>query len=311
MARQNLRTDIGPALDAELPQLNLAVAPARHEAPCIAADVSARRDDLSRRVRRGPAHAVDARAARLEDLVGPSVVLELEDGDVAVGGGAGEEAAGLVRGPCYEVDRGGVQGDVVDFLPCAVLLAPDEDLAVVGGGCEDVAVLGVGPGDAPDGAFVSVGTRQSDGRQGRCQRRGSDVPLERLDEAMRLVFYLEYLDGLVGGAGGQPAAVVVEDSIVLHVVSIVGDEVDDTAAACRGGGKAQVGGVWEAAHDGGGRKRGREYAGRANWQRTIMSSWPAEFVITLAWKWWRRVSGRISEGAMCGGSYHVGLSAVV
>ena len=41
------------------------------------------------------------------------------------------------------------------------------------------------------------------------------LPFERLDEAVRLVFYLEDLDGFVGGAGGQAAAVVVEDSIVL------------------------------------------------------------------------------------------------
>ena len=87
----------------------------------------------------------------------PGVVLELEDGDVSVGGGAREEAACFVGGPGDEVDRRRVQGDVVDFLPCGVLLAPDEDFAVVGGGREDVAVFGVGPGDAPDGAFVAVG----------------------------------------------------------------------------------------------------------------------------------------------------------
>lgn len=34
--------------------------------------------------------------------------------------------------------------------------APYVDLAVVGGGGEEDAVFGVGPGDAPDGAFVAV-----------------------------------------------------------------------------------------------------------------------------------------------------------
>jgi hypothetical protein len=36
------------------------------------------------------------------------------------------------------------------------LFAPDENFAVVAGAGEDVAVFGVGPGDGPDGAFVSV-----------------------------------------------------------------------------------------------------------------------------------------------------------
>lgn len=34
--------------------------------------------------------------------------------------------------------------------------APYVDLAVVGGGGEEDAVFWVGPGDAPDGAFVAV-----------------------------------------------------------------------------------------------------------------------------------------------------------
>jgi hypothetical protein len=51
-----------------------------------------------------------------------------------------------------------VQGELVDALPLVLrLLAPDQDAAVVGGRGEDGAVFGVGPGDAPDGAFVAVG----------------------------------------------------------------------------------------------------------------------------------------------------------
>jgi hypothetical protein len=50
-----------------------------------------------------------------------------------------------------------VQGKLVDALPLVLrLLAPDENTAVVGGGCEDGAVFGMGPGDAPYGAFMAV-----------------------------------------------------------------------------------------------------------------------------------------------------------
>lgn len=87
-----------------------------------------------------------------------AVVLELEDTDVAVRRGTGEEAAGLVRGPSDDVDRGLVEGEVVDSLPLVVLGAlffPDEDLAIVPCRRQDVAVFGMRPGDAPDGAFVT------------------------------------------------------------------------------------------------------------------------------------------------------------
>lgn len=83
------------------------------------------------------------------------------------------------------------------------LLLPNEDLAIVAGGCEDVAVLGVGPRDAPDGALVA---------------------LERLRQSLRLALDLENLDGLVGGAGGEAAAVVVENGIMLFCgISQLGD----------------------------------------------------------------------------------------
>ena len=36
------------------------------------------------------------------------------------------------------------------------MLAPDENFAIVGGGCEDIAVFGVGPRDGPDCTFVSA-----------------------------------------------------------------------------------------------------------------------------------------------------------
>ena len=49
-----------------------------------------------------------------------------------------------------------MEGEFVYALPLIVLLAPDEDAAVVGGGGEDGSVFGVCPGDAPDCSFVAV-----------------------------------------------------------------------------------------------------------------------------------------------------------
>jgi len=60
-----------------------------------------------------------------------------------------------VGGPGDDVYGGGVQGEIEDFAPGCAGFAPDEDFTVVAGGGEDVAVFGVGPGDGPDGAFVS------------------------------------------------------------------------------------------------------------------------------------------------------------
>lgn len=88
--------------------------------------------------------------------MGPVVVFELKDRDVAIGRSAGENASCFVWCPCNKVDGCGVECYIVDLLPGTILFAPYEDFAVVRGGCEDVAVLGVGPCHAPDSAFVSV-----------------------------------------------------------------------------------------------------------------------------------------------------------
>lgn len=45
---------------------------------------------------------------RVEYLVIHAIVLKLEDGDIAVGTCAGEQAAGFVRRPGERVDAGGV-----------------------------------------------------------------------------------------------------------------------------------------------------------------------------------------------------------
>ena len=131
MAGQNLCILPASCLCAELPELDLAVAAASNESSCSASLVSTGADNLAGSDSRRPRDAVDARAASLEDLVCPVGVLELEDRDVAVRGSACEEAAGLVRRPGDVVDGCGVERDVVDLLPGAALLAPDDDLAVV------------------------------------------------------------------------------------------------------------------------------------------------------------------------------------
>lgn len=111
-------------------------------------------------------------------------------------------AAGLWRRPGDQVDRGGVQGEFVDALPLVLrLLAPDEDAAVVGGGGEDGAVLGVGPGDAPHGAFMAV--RGLESVVGGMRAGGWQyLPFECFCETVLVAFDLEDLDGLVGGACG-------------------------------------------------------------------------------------------------------------
>lgn len=142
------------------PQLDLAVGAAGDEPAQgrlgLAGESGAR--ELAGGQGGAPGHGVDAHAVGREDGVLEGVVLEAEHADAAVGAGGGQVAPGLWRRPGDQVDRGGVQGELVDALPLVLrLLAPDEDAAVVGGGREDGAIFGVGPRDAPDGAFMAVG----------------------------------------------------------------------------------------------------------------------------------------------------------
>jgi hypothetical protein len=102
--------------------------------------------ELARGEGGAPGDGVDSHAVGREDGVLEGVVLEAEDADAAVGAGGGQVAAGLWRRPGDQVDRGGVQGELVDALPLVLrLLAPDQDATVVGGGGEDGAVFGMGP----------------------------------------------------------------------------------------------------------------------------------------------------------------------
>lgn len=93
-----------------------------------------------------------------EDLIHHGLVVEeFEDGYIAIGGGAGKEAAGLVRSPGEGVDGGGVKSNVVDALPLSwAVLTVDVNVAGVGGGGEDGTELWMGPGDGPDGSFVAA-----------------------------------------------------------------------------------------------------------------------------------------------------------
>jgi hypothetical protein len=90
VSRQDLDVIIAIRLLRILPYLNRAITTTRNKPPRRTRLVAARAGDLARGHGGRPTHAVDAAAAGLEDLVRPVVVLELEHGDVAVGGGAGE-----------------------------------------------------------------------------------------------------------------------------------------------------------------------------------------------------------------------------
>lgn len=111
-----------------------------------------RADQAARKGSRRPADGIDAHPVCVEDLMGPAVVTELEDTDMAVGGCAGQETATLVRGPRDHVYGRRVQGEVEDLAPCAAtdgvgrvlrLLTPNQDLAVVRRGSENRAVFRV------------------------------------------------------------------------------------------------------------------------------------------------------------------------
>lgn len=142
------------------PQLDRIVAAARGK-PAVSYRRGAGRaaDDASGGSGGSPRDRVDAEAVCGEYRVVDGIVLELENAYVAVGRSARKQAAGLVRRPRNNVDRCLVQREIVDSLPLVVLCSlffPEENFAVVAARCEDVAILGVCPGDAPNGAFVSV-----------------------------------------------------------------------------------------------------------------------------------------------------------
>ena len=126
-----------------IPNLNHTITAARRK-PSLRAHLGLTAHQTAGHHRGRPTHGVDAHLVRGELDVAPVALVELEDRDIAVGGGAGEEAAAFVRGPGDDVDGGVVVGEIGDFGPEAGLFAPDEDFAVVGGGGEDVAVFGVG-----------------------------------------------------------------------------------------------------------------------------------------------------------------------
>jgi hypothetical protein len=131
VSRQDLSGRPAASLSAEIPQLDLTIASTGNKASRGTRLVSACTDDLAWCNGWGPRNAVYATTTCLEDLVCPRIVFELEDRDVAVRRSTGEKAAGFMWRPGDDVDRGGVEGDFVDLLPCRRLLAPDDDFAVV------------------------------------------------------------------------------------------------------------------------------------------------------------------------------------
>ena len=161
MARQRLALGlVAVRRGVENPQLQEVVAAARDEAPVARrARAGVAGDDAAGRCGGGPRHRVDAEPVGGEDAVLVAVVLELEDGDVAVGRGAREQAARLVRRPGDGVHRGLVQRKVEQLLPRALLLAPDQNLAVVARRCQDVAVFRVRPGYTPYCPLVTITPR--------------------------------------------------------------------------------------------------------------------------------------------------------
>lgn len=84
------------------------------------------------------------------------IILEGQDRNIPVGACSSEVAAGFGGRPGDDVDAGGVVVEFVDALPAVLLLAEDEDAAVVAAAGEDGAVFRVRPRDAPHRAVVAT-----------------------------------------------------------------------------------------------------------------------------------------------------------
>lgn len=134
-----------------VPDLDQIVASTRHK-PSLLSRSRVGADQATGKRGGSPADGIDSHAVGMEDLVSPAVIAKLEDTDMAVGGGAGQKTATLMWGPRHHVDRGCVEGEIEDLGPCAAadrrgrvlgLLAPDQDLAVVGRRREDCTILGM------------------------------------------------------------------------------------------------------------------------------------------------------------------------
>lgn len=129
-----------------------------------------------------------------------AIVFEFKHTNIAIGRCAGKETASFMGGPSDDIDRRLMQGEVVDSLPLVILRAlflPDENLAVVASRRQDVAVLGMRPGDAPNGTLVSRSNHVSNEsrlRVGRDRDRGIFLPLESLYQTLRFTLNLKDLD---------------------------------------------------------------------------------------------------------------------
>ena len=107
---------VGQRSRVPTPDLDRVVGSACDKSP-YASYAAAGTDETAWRRARGPRDGVHAAAVRVEDLMRGVVVFEFEDADVAVGGGAGEQAAGFVGRPGDDVYGGSVEGVFVDLGP--------------------------------------------------------------------------------------------------------------------------------------------------------------------------------------------------
>lgn len=106
MALQGTHVVIGLGLGVKVPQLDQVVAAAGDEPPqglCLRGG-GLGAGELARSETRAPGNGIDAEAVGGEDGVAEGVVDKGDDGDGAVGRGAGQVAAGLGRRPGNQVD---------------------------------------------------------------------------------------------------------------------------------------------------------------------------------------------------------------
>lgn len=116
-----------------IPDLDTTIAPPCNE-PSLAVQVRLAAHQTSTRDRGRPAHRIDTGSVRLENLTRPIALLKLQNADFTVTGGACEKTPRLMWGPADDIDGSAMDMKIGDFGPLRILLAPDDNLAIVGGG---------------------------------------------------------------------------------------------------------------------------------------------------------------------------------
>jgi len=155
-----------------------------------------------------PAHAVDPEGIVPKFLHAPGIVFRVgEDADHPIAGGSGQDESVLVGREADGVDTALVEVSMLgeEDPVGGAALAVDEDGAVEGAGGKDRSELGVGPRYFPDRAGLVV-------------LEGSGMVVGVLGD-------VEDLDGTVGGTCRELATVIIELSVVDHVV-VLGVDID-------------------------------------------------------------------------------------